>query len=279
MRFRDYTLELRDHWGIRALSEANTDTKPIHEIVENRLFSVGDSLPETEYTAETKMLEKYLLVYEIVAFDSLKDYLECESTLDHRNKCVAASSNAFEIRTLLPIPTKPDCRQVSITTTSFYGYGGGRCPELDEWLDAEYNLADFGPEEQWTWDEFLRRSLLDCWAKMFRASCSESDLRGICDFIKSLPERQKVHEKRYLESSELHEITAAARLVGLYNFARATEITAEVRLHQDSSKAPDNKSKFFKHAEYAYPSIHFALLMSLLGVAGDLMMTLEENFS
>jgi hypothetical protein len=115
------------------------------------------------------------------------------------------------------------------------------------------------------WDRRVLFRVFDCWVRLFRKS-NWDDLDRVREIVAGLREDQHEHEQAVLSKGNAHEDRLMAmRLVGLYHWARATELLSGYMIQGTPGNIVPDLDKHFETARAAAPSSQDAALELLLG--------------
>lgn len=242
---------LQSHWALRAIPKA--DRIRAAEVVNERLVrqAVGRQITFSfaEDEADEGLMERVALAYEVAAIEGL-DALSRPAGGDNglRGQTAAASHHAFDIRRLAPIPDNTEERIFHVLQLAAVAYCGDRWSDLRRWFTEKRAAVVVPSVAGVPWDRRLLYRLFDCWVRLFRKD-GWDDLDRIREIIAGLREDQRTHEKARLSNgSEVEDRTIALRLIGLYHWAKATEILAEYMLQGQSPTVFGDLDKHFESA-------------------------------
>ena len=127
---------LESHWAVNAISPENL--KRVNELVHERLAqrTVGKQIKFdfAENESDEALLKRVALAYELAAIEGLDDLCRPSNGNDAlRSQAMAASSHAFDIRRLLPVPEETHDRLFFILQLSALSYCGDRWSDLRRW--------------------------------------------------------------------------------------------------------------------------------------------------
>ena len=243
------------------------------------LQSVGQQISSSFETSddESSFLDRVALASELAAMEGL-DALSRPDGGDGtlRDQAVAASSRAFDIRRLQPIPETTHDRLFVILQVSALACCGDRWSDLRRWY-RENSEALIAPSvSQVPWDQRLFYRLFHCWVRLFRKD-GWDDLDRIRETIAGLREDQRTMERGQLGSGSSSEARAMAlRLAALYHWARVTEIVAQYMLQGDPVDPFGQMDKHFEagiRAATESGDAQHELILLWLHAAGRVMLT------
>jgi hypothetical protein len=280
MTITDTALQnLQSHWALSAIPEA--DRIRAAEVVNERLARQAAGRQITfafaEDEADDGMLDRVALAYEIAAIEGL-DALGRPDGGDNglRGQAVAASHHAFDIRRLAPIPENIEERIFHVLQLAAVAYCGDRWSDLRRWFMENRAATAVPSVADVPWDQRLLYSLFECWVRLFRKADLD-DLHHIREIIAGLRKDQRTHEKARLSNGSAAENRVIAlRLIGLYHWAKATEIIAEYMLQGQSCTVVGNLDKHFESgikAAAASGDARHEVILRWLHAAGRIMVT------
>ena len=222
--------ELCKHWALSGIGVE--ELKRAKQLIGERLVVKDickqiESSPEEDHLEDQQFLERVGFAYEIVVIEGL-DALSRPSGDNPllRNQALLAASKAFDIRRLMPVSSELNERLFFVLKLSSLAYFGGRWSDLRRWYEDNENGFNLPEQDEAIWDSRLLCELFHCWCCLFRKNQRDC-LQVVIESIARLREDQEEFEPKYLDSSgdtAPHHI--AMRLVALYHWAKATEITA-----------------------------------------------------
>ncbi len=270
---------LQSHWALSAIPEA--DRIRAAELVKERLVrqAVGRQITFAfaEDEADEGLLERVALAYEMAAIEGL-DALSRPDGGDNglRGQTAAASHHAFDIRRLTPIPENTEERIFHVLQLAAVAYCGDRWSDLRRWFTENRAAIAVPSVADAPWDRRLLYRLFDCWVRLFRKD-GWDDLDRIREIIAGLREDQRTHEKARLNNgSAVEDRAIALRLIGLYHWAKATEILAEYMLQGQSRTVFGDLDKHFEsgiNAAAASGDARHEVILRWLHAAGRIMVT------
>ena len=270
---------LQAHWALSAIPEEERTRAA--ELVNERLVqqAVGRQITFSfaEDEADKGFLERVALAYEMAAIEGL-DALSRPDGGDNglREQTAAASHHAFDIRRLAPIPENTEERIFHVLEIAALAYCGDRWSDLRRWFTENTAAMEVPSVEDAPWDRRLLYRLFECWVCLFRKDGWE-DLGRICEIIAELREEQRFYEKARLNNgSAVEDQAIALRLIGLYHWARATEMLAEYMLQGQSRTIFGDLDKHFESgikAAAASGDARYKMILRWLHATGRIMVT------
>ena len=241
---------LNRHWAISTFGSA--DLARVNARVNERLAhrAVGRQIAFSFALEpdDIRLLERAALAYELAAIEGLDELSRpTGADLPLRERTVAASYAAFEIRRLLPLPDDVHDRLYFVLQISAAAYCGDRWTDLRRWYADEQNATPTPTVAEAPWDRRLLYRLFNCWMRLFRKK-GWDDLDRIREVIAGLRADQATYEKDLLDRDPPASRSIALRLVALYNWARATETLATYMLQ---GEPPDPFATLDKHFDSA----------------------------
>jgi len=241
---------LQNHWAVSAIGAA--DLERAERLVSERLAdrAVGGQIAFSFSGGnDDALLERAALAYEIAAIEGLEELsLPFGGNQVLRDQACAASFRVFEIRRLLPVPTKTLDRLIFVLQFSASAYCGDRWSDLRRWYGENTEYLEPPSVAGASWDHRLLYRLFDCWVRLFRKQ-GWDDLDQIRKIIAELREDQRLFERGSLQNgSPAADRVIALRLAALYHWARATEIVA---LYMLQGQPPNPFALLDKHFDGA----------------------------
>lgn len=223
---------LNDHWAIAALGA--DELARVNASVNERLAhrGVGRQITFSFATEpdDNRLLERAALAYELAAIEGLDELSRpTGADLTLRERTVAASFAAFEIRRLLPLPDDVHDRLYFTLQISATAYCGDRWTDLRRWFKDEETTGSIPSVAEAPWDHRLLYRLFDCWTRLFRKK-GWDDLDRIREIVAGLRADQETYEDEFLDRPPPARRSIALRLAALYNWAKATENLATYML-------------------------------------------------
>jgi hypothetical protein len=266
---REDLVNLAQHWAVAALGEgtveialAAADAKRVREAVGQHLRLSTSVLPD-----EDRLIERVALAFELAASESLNELAHPSLTPDNAKRALAQAGafRAYELRSVLPVPTEHAERIFHVLHLSALAYCGERWTDLKHWYRDHANaLQPLPADHQQDWSGRLLSNLFDCWVRLFRKS-GWDDLGAIAGLIATLRTDQAKFEPEYLAAVEQSQVgTAALRLLSFYHWARASE-QLSLYVLQGEPRAID--TELDTHFEAAYENsvaLHDAALEVML---------------
>ena len=270
---------LQSHWALSAIPEEERTRAA--ELVNERLVrqAVGRQITFAfaEDEADEGLLDRVALAYEMAAIEGL-DALSRPDGGDNglRGQTAAASHHAFDIRRLAPIPENTEERIFHVLQLAAVAYCGDRWSDLRRWFTENKAAIAVPTVADAPWDRRLLYRLFECWVRLFRKD-GWDDLDRIREIIAGLREDQRSHEKARLNNgSAVEDRAIALRLIGLYHWAKATEILAEYMLQGQSRTVFGDLDKHFESgikAATASGDARHEVILRWLHSAGRIMVT------
>lgn len=239
------------HWAVLAIGEAERDrglTVTGARLVKK---AVGQQIqidfPENE--GDDNLLRRLAMAYEMAAIEGLSAFLS--PTLeanDLREQCAAGAWRVFEIRRLFDLPEKEEERIYHILHLSALAYCGDRWSDLRRWYNENQLVIQVPSVADAAWQHRLLYRLFECWIRLFRKKRWD-DLDRIREIITGLREDQKTYESGVLDSgSNAEDRAMALRLIGLYHWAKGTELLAKYMLQGEPAGIAALLDKHFESA-------------------------------
>ena len=250
---------LLSHWALQTIGKS--DLELAHQILHQRLASqtVGNQITFNfqNHVGADRLLERVLLAYELIAIESLGEFIQAEGGQeDTRDNVLFAASHAFEIRRLQEVPDQDLARILHILQLSTLAYCGDRWSDLRRWYQ-EHKIALRVPSSaDAPWDRRLLYRLFDCWVRLFRKD-GWDDLDRIRDTIAGLrSDQQRMEAPSFENGDQASNRALAFRLTALYHWAKATEIVA---LYMLDGRPADSLELLDKHFESSIQAASNAL--------------------
>lgn len=239
------------HWAVLAIGEAERDRGL--SVTEARLVkkAVGRQIQidYPENSRDDDLLKRLSTAYEMAAIEGLGAFLNpALDAKDLREQCAAGAWRAYEIRRLFDIPAKDDEKVYHILHLSALAYCGDRWSDLRRWYNENQSSFQIPSVADAPWQYRLIYRLFECWVRLFRKRRWD-DLDRIREIIAGLREDQKTYESGVLDSgSNAHDRAMALRLIGLYHWAKATELLAKYMLQGEPAGIAALLDKHFESA-------------------------------
>ncbi len=237
------------HWAVQAieLDDLSRADNLVNERLAQRALGQQIALGEVKGDFDDQLLERVLLAYELAAIEGLEELSRPEGEdNDLRNQVVAASSRAFDIRRLSPVPQGTHDRLFFVLQISALAYCGDRWSDLRRWYRENEWALNASSVANVSWDQHLLYRLFHCWVRLFRKD-GWDDLDRIRETIAGLRDDQKTMEEPLLRNgSRSADRAIALRLAALYHWARGAKILARFMLQGQPS---DLFSQIDKHFE------------------------------
>jgi replicative superfamily II helicase len=220
---------LESHWAVAAIpADARQQAA---ELAQTSLVqkAVGRQLhlPMTDSAHAEDLLKRVALAYEMAAIEGLPAFLnQLPEQDDLRLQCVAGAWRAFEFRRLMPVAAATEERIFQVLHVASLAYCGDRWSDIRRWFTENKAAIAVPSVANQPWHLRLLYRLFDCWVRLLRKN-GWDDLDQIREIIAGLREDQREYEKSSLDSgSNAQDRAMALRLIGLYHWAKATEVLA-----------------------------------------------------
>lgn len=240
-----------NHWAVLAVGEAQRDRGLIVANARLAKKAVGEQIriEFLENDADESLLRRLSMAYEMAAIEGMSSFLNPTSEKeDLREQCMAGASRAFELYRLFDLPVESSERIFHVLHLSALAYCGDRWPDLRRWFNERESDIHVSCPASSDWDIVMVHHLYDCWARLFTKK-SWDDVDRIREIIGVLRADQKIHEPSVLDTgSPADDRAMALRLVGLYHWAKGTELLATYML---TGEPPDIATLLDKHFESA----------------------------
>ncbi len=226
------------------------------EVVDARLVNkavgrwITFDFHETDF--DDDILKRLAMAYEIAAIEGLSSFTSttADSTI-LRMKCASGAYRAFEIRRIFNIPEGNEEKIYHILHLSALAYCGDRWSDLRRWYNDNREAIHLSLPENPAWDHRVLYRLFDCWIRLFRKD-GWDDIDQINQIIADLREDQASFEAGVLNSgSKTRDQFMAFRLIGLYHWAKGTELLSNYMIH---GRPLDISTLLDKHFETAIES-------------------------
>jgi hypothetical protein len=240
-----------NHWAVLALGEIQRDRAL--KVADARLVetAVGAQIQIEfkRYDNDDDLLTRLALAYEIAAIEGLNDFLNTTSGNNAlRLQCVSGAWRTFELRRHFLLPEKTLDRINHVLHISALAYCCDRWSDLRRWFNEKDKYIEVPSSAEAKWDIRMLYRLFDCWIRLFRKK-GWDDLDGIREIISGLRDDQKLYESEVLNTdSNVKDKAMALRLIGLYHWAKCTELLAVYMLQGEPT---DIKTQLDKHYESA----------------------------
>ena len=270
---------LESHWAVQAIGAQ--DLKRARNLVNERLAqrAVGQQIAFDfdQNEDDAPFLDRVALAYELAAIEGLDELSRPEGENDAlRSQAMAASSCAFDIRRLLPVPETTHDRLYFVLQLSTLAYCGDRWSDLRRWYRENVGALTAPSVAAVSWDRRLLYRLFHCWIRLFRKD-GWDDLDRIRETIAGLRDDQKTMEEQRLQNgSQAADRAIALRLAALYHWARGTEILAHFMLQGQPTDPFGQIDKHFEagiEAATASGDAQHEVILRWLHAAGRIMVT------
>ncbi|MEO5331709.1 MAG: DEAD/DEAH box helicase [Magnetococcus sp. YQC-5] len=239
------------HWAVQAVGE--DIRQQVLRMADARLAkrALGEQIQFSfpDCMGDDDQLRKVALAYEMAAIEGLP-YLQnpSEQTKALREQCSAGAYRTFEIRRLFPLPERSEERIFHVLHLASLAYCGDRWPELRRWFNENGQAIVIPSVADAPWDRRLLYRLFECWVRLLRKNRWD-DLDQIREIIAGLREDQKTYESGVLrEGTNAADRTMAFRLIGLYHWAKGTELLSRYMLQGEPADIPTLLDKHFEAA-------------------------------
>ena len=247
----DALKKVDSHWAVLAIGEEERDRGLA--VAGARLVKKAVGLqmqidfPENGQDAE--LLNRLAMAYEMAAIEGLNAFLNPTSDAQSlREQCASGAYRAFELRRLFDLPASNEARVFHVLHLSALAYCGDRWPDLRRWYNENPVARQAPSVADAAWQYRLLYKLFDCWISLFRKNRWD-DLDRIREAIAGLRKDQETYEAMSLASgSNAQDRVLALRLIGLYHWAKATELLAQYMLQ---GEPPNIATLLDKHFESA----------------------------
>ncbi len=227
---RESLEKVDSHWAIAAIGEVKRNRGL--EVTNARLVKravgrwIDIDFPET--SLDEKLLNRLAMAYELAAIEGLPSFLNTTmGTEELRQQCASGAYRAFEICRLFDIPEQNEEKIYHILHLSALAYCGDRWSDLRRWYNEHEDNIRCPPLEGTDWNYRILYRLFDCWIRLFRKSGWE-DIDAISQIVANLRDEQSAFEADVLNSgSNTEDRCMAFRLIGMYHWAKATELLSQ----------------------------------------------------
>jgi replicative superfamily II helicase len=247
----DSLRRINSHWALLAVGE-ETRARAL-KVADARLVkqAVGQQIQISfsENSTDENQLHRVAMAYELAAIEGLPEIVTPSSDKKElRGQCAAGAWRAFEIIRLFPIP-EPDKEKINhILHLSALAYCGERWSDLRRWYKENDRAIAVPSVAQADWSDRLLYRLFECWIRLFRKKRWD-DLDRVREIISGLREDQRIYEAKVLDNgSNAEDRVMAFRLIGLYHWAKATELLAKYMLQGEPSGIASLLDKHFESA-------------------------------
>lgn len=239
------------HWAVMAvgISERDRGLRTADTWLVNKAVGHEIRIDYVENDQDRKLLERLATAYEMAAIEGIDACLNPASEAqDLREQCASGAWRAFEILRLFDLSSSVDERVFQVLHISALAYCGERWSDLRRWYAENARAYDVPALDDVSWDHRLLYRLFDCWIRLFRKK-GWDDLNRIGEVVDHLREDQRIYESGALNSgSSSQDRTMALRLIGLYHWAKATELLASYMLQGEPLDISTLLDKHFEAA-------------------------------
>lgn len=169
-----------------------------------------------------------------------------------------------------PLPEADDERMHDVLYLSALACCGGRWSDLGDWYSNHPESWRVPSREGVIWPHRLWLDLFDCWGRLFRKD-GRDDLAAVGKVVAQLRRDQSTGEEQILAQADKFDTEAVAvQKLGMYHWAKATELLAEYMLRGGPMDVSTLLDKHFGAATKAFSAIgdvRFELMMRWLHVA------------
>lgn len=243
---------LEQHWAVAAIDES-TRTRA-RELAQKALLKstigaqlqIADEIGPTEFA----IIEQVSFAYEMASIEGLQALLHPlnnEESQSQKNMALAAAFRAYDLKRVLPLPNEPEELVFHVLSVASLAYAGDQWSDLRRWIKDRAAQLTPPSVANASWDKRLLFKIYECWLRLFRKE-DWDDLDQIRSLISGMRADQKEFERRYLDSVTVQLTALVARLVGLYQWARATEVLCIFMLQ---GQPPDIETTLDQHFEAA----------------------------
>ncbi len=255
MNVTDTSLKQVDsHWAVMAVGAPGRDRGL--EVADARLVkqAIGQQLilDFRDERTDDDLLRRLAMAYELAAIEGLNAFNNPASEdVGLRQQCAAGAWRAFEIRRVFTVPREDRPRMLHILHLSALAYCGDRWSDLRRWYNENESSLGVPSLANASWRDRLLYQLFDCWVRLFRKR-QWNDLDQIRAIIAGLREDQKTYESSALGSNpDAHGRSMALSLIGLYHWAKATELVARYVIQGEPAEIATLLDRHFESAASA----------------------------
>ena len=264
-----------EHWAVMAVGTSRRDRAL--EVAKVRLVQAAVGAQMTidfaQQPEDTSLVERVATAYEVAAAEGIEALLhpsENEQNAVLRLQAQAGAFRAYELRRTLPIPPGDQDRVFHVLHLAALAYCGDRWTDLRRWLRDCRDAVTPPSVAGATWDRRVLFRLFDCWVRLLRKN-SWDDLDAVRDIVAGLRRDQRQYESGVLSTGDdAHSRSMAYRLVGLYHWAKATELLAVYVLQGEPASVATELDQHFeagRQAAMASQDAAFDVLLRWLHVA------------
>lgn len=265
------------HWAVEAVGDSPKERKQARLASEARLVedAIGSiiELDLERCRDDAGILGQLALAYEVAAMEGLTgagSTVKGKAASKLRELCAAGAWRAFGILRLDPLPEADDERIYHVLHLSALAYCAGRWSDLRRWYEENPGACKVPDRKGATWQHRLLLDLFDCWVRLFRKQKWE-DLEAVGKIVAKLRREQSAGEDQVRRQANGHSSgLTALHLLGLYHWARATELLASYVMQGEPVDVDTQLRKHFDAALDAVSvvgDVQLELLMRWLSVA------------
>ena len=247
-------LAVDGHWAIQALGDGLREKamRRAEERLAQRALGGQIRFAFTDSMDDDELLSKVALAYEMAATEGLPALQDAsDNSRPLREQCSAGAYRAFGLRRLLALPEQTEERIFHVLHLASMAYCGERWPELRRWFNENGQAIQVPSVAEAPWDKRLLYRLFECWIRLLRKKRWD-DLDRIREIIAGLREDQRVYESGVLqEGAAAADRSMAFRLIGLYHWAKGTELLARYMLQGEPADIHNLLEKHFESATEA----------------------------
>jgi len=239
------------HWAVLAVGATKRDRglKVVDARLVKKALGRWIDIDFRETANDDEILRRLALAYEIVAIEGLSGFTSTSAeTAELRTKCASGAYRAFEIGRIFDIPDNNEERIYHILHLSALAYCGDRWSDLRRWYSENNNSIQSLSVDDVSWNYRVLYRLFDCWIRLLRKD-GWDDIDRINQIIADLRAEQDTFESGVLNSgSDTEKRVMAFRLLGMYHWAKGTELLAQYMMH---GRPLDISALLDKHYETA----------------------------
>jgi hypothetical protein len=212
------------------------------------------------------------MAYEMASIEGLHEILHLAATPESqtiRDLALAGAYKTYELRRVLPVPKEPEALVFHVLHLASVAYAGDQWSDLRRWIKDRGAELDPPSVANVGWDKRLLFRIYESWLRLFRKQ-DWDDLDRIRSLISGMRDDQREFERDYLEKAKVDVTALAARLIGLYHWAKATEILCIYMLQgepADVNARLDQQFEPARSAALASGDASFEVILSWLHAA------------